>query len=40
VVTLHSLEEHDIFGTTLEEVLASCLAWLMALELSIGPFRV
>ena len=30
VVTLHSPEEQDFSGTTLEEGLACCLEWLMA----------
>jgi hypothetical protein len=38
VVTLHSPEEHDFYGRTLEEALAWCLVWLMAPELGIGPF--
>jgi len=40
VVTLHSPEEHDFYGKTLEEALAWCLVWVMAPELGIGPFRV
>jgi hypothetical protein len=40
VVTLHSPEEHDFYGKTLEEALAWRLVWLMAPELGIGPFRV
>jgi hypothetical protein len=40
VVTLHSPEEHDFYGKTLEEALAWCLVWLMAPELGIGPFLV
>ena len=52
VVTLHSPEEPDFSGKTLEEALAWCLAWLMAkgtghpkgldwgYELGIGPFVV
>jgi hypothetical protein len=40
VVTLHSPEEQDFYGKTLEEALAWCLVWLMAPELGIGPFRV
>jgi hypothetical protein len=40
VVTLHSPEEQDFYGRTLEEGLAWCLVWLMAPELGIGPFRV
>jgi hypothetical protein len=37
-VTLHSPEEQDFHGKSLEEALAWCLVWLMALELGIGPF--
>ena len=40
VVTLHSPEEHDFFGRTLEEGLAWCLVWLMAPEIGVGPFQV
>jgi hypothetical protein len=40
VVMLHSPEEQDFYGTTLEEGLAWCLVWLMAPELGIGPFLV
>lgn len=40
VVTLHSPEEHDFYGRTLEEGLAWCLVWLMFPELGIGPFLV
>ena len=39
VVTLHSSEEHDFSGKTLEEGLAWCLVWLMAPEIGVGPFR-
>jgi hypothetical protein len=35
----HLPEEQDFFGTTLEEVLAWCLVWVIAPELGIGPFR-
>ena len=38
VVTLHSLDEQDFYGKTLEEALAWCLVLLMAPELGIGPF--
>jgi hypothetical protein len=38
VVTLHSPEEQEFYGRTLEEALAWCLVWLMAPELGIGPF--
>ncbi len=38
VVTLHSPNEQDFSGKTLEEVLAWCLVWLMPPELGIGPF--
>jgi hypothetical protein len=38
VVTLHSPEDQDFYGKTLEEALAWCLIWLMAPELGIGPF--
>jgi hypothetical protein len=40
VVTLHSPEEQEFSGKTLEEALAWCLAWLMAPELGVGPFVV
>ena len=40
VVTLHSPEEQDFSGKTLEEGLAWWLAWLMAPELGVGPFLV
>jgi len=40
VVTLHSPEEQDFYGKTLEEALAGCLVWLMAPELGMGPLRV
>jgi hypothetical protein len=40
VVTLHSPDEQDFSGKTLEEALAWCLVWLMAPELGIGPFLV
>ena len=40
VVTLHSPEEQDFYGRSLEEALAWCLVWLMAPELGIGPFLV
>ena len=40
VVTLHSPDEQDFYGKTLEEGLASCLVWLMAPELGIGPFLI
>ena len=39
VVTLHSHEEQDFHGKTLE-ALAWCLVWLMAPEFGIGPFLV
>ena len=47
VVTLHSPQEQDCSGKTLEEALAWCLVWLMAKgtpgdwghELGVGPFR-
>jgi hypothetical protein len=39
VVTRHSPAEQTIYGRTLEEALAWCLVWLMALELGGGPFR-
>ncbi len=38
VVTLHSADERDFYGRTLEEAIAWCLVWLMAPELGIGPF--
>jgi hypothetical protein len=40
VVTLHSPAEQAFYAKTLEETLAWCLVWLMALELGIGPFLV
>jgi hypothetical protein len=40
VVTLHSPDEQDFYGRTLEEGLAWCLVWLMFPELGIGPFLV
>ncbi len=40
VATLHSPEEPDFSGTTLEEALAWCLIWLMASELGVRPFLV
>src|SRR5215207_3620857 len=40
VVTLHSPEEHDFYGKTLEEALAWWLVWLMAPEIGVGPFLV
>ena len=40
VVTLHSPEEQDVSGKTLEEALAWSLVWLMAPEIGVGPFRV
>jgi hypothetical protein len=40
VVTLHSPEEQTFSGKTLEEALTWCLVWLMAPEISIGPFMV
>ena len=40
VVTLHSPEEQDFSGKTLEEALSCCLMWLMAPELEIGHFVV
>jgi hypothetical protein len=39
VVTLDSPRE-TFYGWTLEEALAWCLVWLMALELGIGPVLV
>jgi hypothetical protein len=39
-VTLHSPEEHDFYGKTLEEALAWCLMCLMAPDLGIGLFLV
>jgi hypothetical protein len=38
VVTLHSPDEEDFYGRTLEDALAWCLVSLMAPELGIGPF--
>ena len=40
VVTLHSPDEHDFYGKTLEEGLAWRLGWLRALELWLGPLLV
>ena len=40
VETLHSPEEHDFSGKTLEEALAWWLVWLMAPEIGVGPFLV
>ena len=40
VVTLHSPEEQDFYGRTLEEALAWSLVWPMAPELGVGPFAV
>jgi hypothetical protein len=40
VVTLHSPDEQDFYGKTLEEALAWCLVWLMTPELGIGPSLV
>ena len=40
VVTLHSPEEQDFYGKTLEEALAWCLVWLMAPEIGVSSFRV
>lgn len=40
VVTLHSPDQQDFYGRTLEEALAWCLVWLMAPELGVGPFAV
>jgi hypothetical protein len=39
-MALHSPNEQDFYGKTLEEALAWCLVWLMALELGIGPFLI
>ncbi len=36
VVTLHSPDEQDVSGKTLEEALAWCLVWLMTPELGTG----
>jgi hypothetical protein len=38
VVTLHSPDEHEFNGRTLEEALAWTRVWLMAPELGVGPF--
>jgi hypothetical protein len=38
VVTLHSPEEHDFYGRSLEEGLACSLDWVTAPDLGIGPF--
>jgi hypothetical protein len=40
MVTLHSPEEQNFSGKTLEEALAWRLVWLMAPEFGIGPFLV
>jgi hypothetical protein len=40
VVTLHSPDEQEFYGRTLEEALAWCLVWLMAPELGVEPFAV
>jgi hypothetical protein len=40
VVPLHSPEEQDVYGKTLEEALAWSLVWLMAPPLGIGPFLI
>ena len=40
VVTLHSPEEQDFYGKTLEEALAWCLVWLMFPEIGVGSFLV
>ena len=40
VVTLHSPDEQDFYGRTLEEGLAWCLVWLMFPELGIGQFLI
>ena len=37
VVTLHSPNEQDFYGRTLEEGLAWCLVWLRTPELGVGP---
>jgi hypothetical protein len=37
-VTLHSPDEQDFSGKTLEEALAWCLVWLKAPEIGVGPF--
>src|SRR5215218_10547654 len=38
VVTLHSPDEQEFYGKTLEEALAWCLVWLMAPEIGVGPY--
>ena len=40
VVTLHTPDEQDFSGRTLEEGLAWCLVWLMFPELGIRSFLV
>ena len=40
VVTLHSPDEQEFHGRTLEEALAWCLVWLMAPEIGVGPFHL
>jgi hypothetical protein len=39
-VTLHSPEEQDFYGKTLEEALTWCLVWLVAPQLGVGPFLI
>jgi hypothetical protein len=40
VVSLHSPEEQDFSGKTLEDAFAWRLMWLMVPELGVGPFIV
>jgi len=40
VVTLHSPEEQDFYGKTLEESLAWYLLWLMTPEIKLGLLLV
>jgi hypothetical protein len=40
VVTLHSPEEPEFYGRSLEEALAWCLVWLMVPEIGMGLFLV
>jgi hypothetical protein len=40
VVTLHSREEQNFSGKTLEKALAWHLVWLMVQERGVGPFLI
>jgi hypothetical protein len=37
-VTLHSPDEQDFYGKTLEEAIGWCQIWFMAPQLGIRPF--